>query len=186
MLKLCKNKRRKGFEFLYQKYEKYIYFICKKYVFSKEDARDLLQEIFIKIYRFSESIDEERPILPWIKKIAVNTCINYLRDTKKEKDKIYFEVKNEGKGNSIENKVSDLKMPDENIIYNDTKNKLEFHINNLPCGIKKVFVLRHIKKMSYKEISQCLDIPEGTVKTYIYRARDVLKKNLLQDGILEV
>ena len=186
ILRLCKDGKRKGFELLYKKYEKYIYSVCKRYVFSKEDALDLLQDVFIKIFRYSESIEEERPALPWIKKITINICINYLRDTKKVNNRIYFEPNEKDKHNSIENKVKCIKMTDENLIYKDTKEKLEVHINNLPCEIKKTFVLRHIKKMSYKEISEYLEIPEGTVKTYIHRGRKLLREKLLKDGILEV
>jgi len=69
IIKLCKKNKREGFELLFKKYERYIYSICYSYTYSQQDALDLVQEVFLRIYRNFEKVDEKKPVSPWIKKL---------------------------------------------------------------------------------------------------------------------
>ena len=176
---LCRQNDLDGFNYLYTKYEKYIYRLCYYYTNSKEDSLDLLQEIYIKIYKSISSFDDKRPLIPWIKRISINTCQNYIRDNK----------------NSITNKPStdvdaiNLQSASdvEGIVeFIDTKKALSDAIRVLPDEIKSVIILRHIENLSYKEISEFMAIPIGTVKTYLFRGRKQIKDYLKKEGIWEV
>lgn len=187
IIKLCKKNKREGFELLFKRYEKYIYSICFRYTYLKDDALDLMQEVFIKIYKAFESFNESMHLSPWIKRITVNTCMNFKRDNKKNSSDVSMEsdIGNEGQG-EFKDTVSDGRGADDEVIYLDTKKQLEKSISELPESIRMAVILRHIKGLTYKEISQLMDCPEGTVKTYIFRGRKLLKDNLVKKGIWEV
>lgn len=183
IIKLCKKNKREGFELLFTKYEKYIYKICYSYTYKKEDALDLVQDIFIRIYKSFEKVDPDKPILPWIRKITVNACLNYRRDNKEPDVSI-----NSGweEDNSIEESIPGNVTLEEEVIYMDTKKVLEVSIKELPEDVRMAVILRHIKDMSYNDIAQVMRCPVGTIKTYIFRGRRMLKEKLLQKGIWEV
>jgi len=185
IIKLCKKNKREGFELLFKKYEKYIYTICYSYTYSQQDALDLVQDIFLRIYRNFEKVDEKKPVLPWIKKITVNTCINFKRDNKNKALELSIHSNNEGEKN-LEDTVADSGLTEDEVIYLDTRKVLEESIMELPKEVKMAVLLRHIKGLSYNEISELMECPVGTVKTYIFRGKRLLKDSLLRKGVWEV
>jgi len=83
LIRRCKNNDKEAFNYLLSQYEGYLYKICYYYTQNQEIALDIMQEVFIKIYKSIKDFDENRPLLPWLKRITINTCINYQRDYKK-------------------------------------------------------------------------------------------------------
>ena len=79
LVRLCKKNRREGYELLFKKYQRYIYSICFGFTGVKEDALDLTQEVYFKLYRSMAGFEQGRPLLPWIKRITTNTCLNFVR-----------------------------------------------------------------------------------------------------------
>lgn len=186
IIKLCKKKKREGFDLLFRKYEKYIYGICYNFTYSTEDALDLVQDVFIRIFKASERMDEKKPLIPWIKKITVNTCLNFKRDNSSKAGDVSISLSiNDGSG-TIEDLISDSTDTESSVMYTDTKKVLEESIAQLPDEVKMAVILRHIKGLSYNEIASTMDCPVGTVKTYIFRGRKLLKDKLIQKGIWEV
>lgn len=175
LVTLCQNNTREGFELLYSKYQSYIYRFCYYYTHSKEDALDLLQEVYIKIYKSISSFEKDKPLSPWIKKITINTCHNYARD-----NKLTTIPLDPSSSYSSEDNV------EEKIAYETTKELLQASIRQLPHEIKSVVILRHVENMSYQEISKYLSIPIGTVKTHLFRGRRILKDQLKKQGVWEV
>lgn len=186
IIKLCKKNKREGFDLLFKKYERYIYSICYSYTYSQNDALDLVQEIFLRIYRNFERVDERKPILPWIKKIAVNTCINFKRDNKNKAAELSINssITDENEGTLLD-LVPDSGCTEDEVVYLDTKKSLEESIKELPKEVKMAVLLRHIKGLSYNEISELMECPVGTVKTYIFRGKKLLKDSLVKKGVWE-
>ncbi len=122
IIKLCKENRREGFELLFKRFENYIYKICKSFTYSKEDALDIMQEVFLKIYKSFESFDAKKSLSPWVKRITVNTCINYKRDNNKRYGDVSINVSMDDEKNTFENVISDDINTEDMAIYTDTKN----------------------------------------------------------------
>ncbi|WP_041721696.1 RNA polymerase sigma factor [Alkaliphilus metalliredigens] len=175
LIKLCQDQNMEGFDLLYTKYQSYIYRLCYNYTHSKEDSLDLLQEVYIKIYQSIPRFEKGHPLSPWIKKITINTCHNFAR-AKKPTPLPLDPTLSIPSADNVELALS----------YKSTEKLLKTSISQLPHEIKSVILLRHVEAMSYQEISQCLSIPIGTVKTHLFRGRKHLKDQLKKEGVWEV
>jgi RNA polymerase sigma factor (sigma-70 family) len=182
IIKLYRSNKHKGLEVLYGRYKKYVYTIAYNFTGNKEDALDITQEIFVTLFRSLERFDEEFSLLPYIKRIAVNRCLNFKRDEKKQ---VSLNQTDED-GNEMQNKIPAAQDTEKILIWKDTKKSLENAVMKLTKEERVVVLLRHMKGMKYEEISKVMNVPLGTVKTYIYRARKNLKNYMVEDGLWEV
>lgn len=174
----AKNGDNPAFEELILKYQKKIYSLCYRMTSEHYSADDLAQETFVKAYFNLGSFREEESFYPWLRKIAVNLTLNYIRDRRRLIPLAEHSNKfsNFPSRENISNPDSDLEI------------KIEIAINSLPAGLKAVFVLKHHERQSYKEISKTLKIPVGTVMSRLNRAREKLKSALfpyLKGGLNE-
>jgi len=176
-----KNKRR-GLELVYERYKKYVYSIAYHYSGNKEDALDITQEVFMAVFRAFGSFKEQYSILPWIKKITVNRCLNFLRN---RKESISLNQTTED-GDELQDIISSNVTTDGSIVCKDTKKALEAAIQKLPDKQRMAILLRHMKHMKYDEIAETMKLPAGTVKTLIHNGRATLKDNLIKQGVWEV
>lgn len=174
VIRLCKQGSKEGYELLFKAYRVFIYTVCLHYVGSKEDALDLTQEVFIKLYRNFDRFDESQPLLPWVKRIAVNTCLNHSRGTKTVMLK-----------DDVAVSIADRKSPEDQVLFQSTKSELERALRELPDNERMALVLRHVQGLSYADISEAMRCPLGTVKTYIFRGRNLLREKLRTADILE-
>lgn len=172
ILKIYNKNKHQGIEMLYERYKKYVYTIAYHYAGNREDALDLTQEVFVSIFKSLDSFKVEFSLLPWVKKITVNKSLNFLRD-KKQADSL-----NQTNEKSTDNTESQL-------LYVDTKQSLAKAIKNLPPKERMVIILRHTKGLKYEEIAKIMDIPLGTVKTFLHRGRKHIKESMKKDGIWE-
>lgn len=181
LLKLYRKNKNQGLELLYDRYKKYIYTIAYHYTGNKEDALDLTQEVFLSIFRSLDRFDDSFSMLPWIKRITVNKCLNYLRD---KKDTLSLNQSNES-GQEIQELLPSSNQTEETTLYLDTKETLTKAIHALPAEERMALILRHMKGMKYGEIAKIMGVPLGTVKTYLHRGRKNLKTSLSKDGLWE-
>lgn len=184
LIKLCKSGHIGSFDLLLKRYEKYIYKICFNYTSSREDALDLLQEIFIKLYRSIQKFDEDRDIIPWLKRITVNTCLNFIRgkrDVTFSLDSTVGDSKN-----SVQDLIASGTDVEELVSMRDTKRLVEEIVQQLPDEMRMAIILRHVEGMSYDEIAKAMSCPVGTIKTHIFQGRKLLKDYLKDAGIWEV
>lgn len=175
------KKARKGneaaFKRLVDKYERALYFHILKMVKEKEQVEDLVQEAFVKAFDNLESYNTDYAFSTWLYRIATNNTIDYLRKKKLNTLSIDSPVK-------TKDGEMDMQLPDESastdrkIIQQQRKKIVQQAIENLPEKYRKVIQLRHMEEKSYQEIADELDSPLGTVKAHIYRAREMLYKEL--------
>jgi len=180
LIRQCKKQNKEALNTIYVKYQKYIYSICYNYTHSKEDALDLLQESFIKILKNIDRFDEDRPLLPWIKRISINTCLNFKR---KSKPSISLDQVMTEDGQTLKDAIASQFILENYILFQDTSNIIHEEISKLEDKYRLPLVLRHLHEMSYEEISTYTNIPLGTIKTNIYRGRKTLKANLEARGL---
>lgn len=170
-----------AFEELISLYEKKIYNYCYRMTNSREDAEDLAQEVFIKVYRNLKSFKGNSKFSTWIYRIAYNTCVDKYRKNKRV-NTVSLNPGNDEGANEIE-LVSGDPLPEDEVIQMERYKKLQACIAALKPEYKTVIILRDIQNYSYEEIAEILRLPLGTVKSHISRARaalcDALKGTLL-------
>ncbi|MFU8860016.1 MAG: RNA polymerase sigma factor [Cyclonatronaceae bacterium] len=162
---------------LTRKYERAIYYHINKIVRDTGMVDDLVQETFLKAFNNIQSYDTSFAFSTWLYRIATNHSIDYLRKKKLKTLSIDQPVHTKDGELSID-------LPDENahsdsrIISHERSNILKHAIEILPDRYRVIIQLRHMEEKSYEEIAQLLDLPLGTVKAHIFRARELLYKYL--------
>ena len=143
--------------------------IVYKMIGNSEDRKDIVQDVYVKAYKSLSSFRSEAKLSTWIARIAYNTCLNYL-----EKKKLLMveniDFTEKLAGNTI---AFALDQKESSIIVGAA-------IEKLPPILKTLITLYHNEDLSYAEIQQITNLPEGTIKSYLFRARKALKENLLQ------
>lgn len=143
--------------------------IVYKMIGNKEDRRDIAQDVYLKAYKNLSSFRSEAKLSTWIARIAYNACLNYLEKKKLLLvDNIDFTEKLAGNNTAFA-----LDQKESSIIVGAA-------IEKLPPILKTLITLYHNEDLSYAEIQQITNLPEGTIKSYLFRARKALKENLLQ------
>lgn len=174
-----------GFEKLVEKYQNKVYTLCYRYSGNDEDACDLAQEAFIKAYRSLDSFKGSSRFGTWLYRITTNVCLDEIRRKKRRIQADSLDQPVEGWDNEMARIVTD----DTNTI--DTlyeQRELSQYIQTLLMQMKPehrmVLLLKDIMEFSYEEIAQMLNISSGTIKSRLSRARELLRRKLLDKGIL--
>lgn len=148
-----------------------------QYLKDYEDALDCSQEVFIKAYRNMASYRENSAFSTWIYQITKNQCIDMLRRNKTTTLSIEESIEDED-APEIQLSAPESQQPENNAIRNRQIEAVRRAIDQLPDKLRDVCVMRDIQELSYQEIAELLDIPEGTVKSRLNSARIKLRKIL--------
>lgn len=170
-----------AFTELMERYHDAIYFMILKMISNKSDAEDLTIEAFGKAFRKIDQYSPSFAFSTWLFKIASNNCIDFMRKKKAKQISIYTsssEIENNPtEGISEESSLSiqsDLLDPEEALIKDQKKILMRELVDALKPRYRQLVELRYFKEYSYEEISEELDIPLGTVKAQLFRARELL------------
>ena len=163
-----------AFEELIAGYEKKVYNTVYRFFNNSEDAMDITQEIFIKVYTSLHSFREDSSFSTWIYRIAVNTCIDFLRKKKDETLPIKDEMP---LGNDLKHS-SYTQLPEDFVEKQELKEVLLKAINTLPKEQRICVILRDIQGFSYTEMSDILMCSLGTIKSRLSRGRRALREKL--------
>lgn len=165
LIRGCIDGDRQMQKMLYQIYSSKMYGVCLRYSENVDDANDILQEGFIKVYKNINKFRSEGSFEGWIRRIFINTSIEHFRK------KIKFNNISEVQENTIEDESID--------VFNSlSANDIIKVIDQLSPGYKAVFNMHVIEGYSHKEIADILGITEGTSKSQLARAKGILKKLL--------
>jgi len=183
----AKDGDQKAYAELMQRYKDSIYFMALKMVNNKDDAMDLTVETFGKAFENLEKYKPDFAFSTWLFRIATNNCIDFIR--KKRLNVVSLHTLSEEDGEEKHMQVrADVLNPEESSIKKQESEKLKNIVEQLPVRYRKLIILRYYEEQSYEEIAQQLDIPLGTVKAQLFRARDLManiinrkKKNLRSD-----
>lgn len=166
-----------AFADIVNKYQRPLYFHVSRMIREKEHTEDLVQEIFMKSFNNINSYNTGYAFSTWLYRIATNHTIDYLRKKKLQTFSI---------DEPLKTRDGDLQMeiPDENfntdkpILKKQRSDIIRKAIDDLPEKYRQVIEMRHMDEKSYDEIAEELDLPLGTVKAHIFRAREMLYKAL--------
>lgn len=159
-----------AFESLVRKYQQSIYYLCRRMIGAHQSADDLSQETFIKAYFSLPKFKDGMNFYTWIRKIAVNNSLNYLKAQMREE-------RLDERGSRIPRNSSSTgqELPQDRVQRNHLEQKFKKALKALPADQKIIFCLRFYEDLSYKEISQLLNLPNGTVMSRLNRTRKKLK-----------
>jgi RNA polymerase sigma-70 factor, ECF subfamily len=178
----CKKYDKLSFRELFKMYEKYLYCLCYSYTQNQQDALDLVQEIYIKVFNNINKFDDSLPFHPWIRRISVNTCLNFKRTVKNNIVSLNQSI-NEDQGTLEDVLLAEDDVEDE-ILNLEIKDIIKTNLKEIPDKYRIIIVLRYYENLDYNEIAKLLDKPLGTVKTELYRAKALLKNKL--KNVMEV
>jgi len=148
--------------------------IAARMVTDHEDRKDLCQEIFLKVYRNLEGFRGESKLSTWIATIAYNSCLNHAQ---KKRPGLLDDSPGGARLREPEDRESPT--PDERAASREISEKLHSEISRLPVRYRAVLTLFHLEGMPIGEIAAVMNMPEGTVKNDLFRARKILKEKLL-------
>ncbi len=165
-----------AFEALVKRYEKLVYSVSYRMMNNKEDAEDITQIVFIKVYKKIESFKENQSFKAWICTIASNACIDEIR-SRKNKQTYSLDKNLEGDDGEFKADIpSSEETPEEVIINKEKRQVILDSINELKEESRQLIILRDVQGLSYDEIAEQLDLKLGTVKSKIARSRTKLQK----------
>ncbi len=136
---------------------------------DQEDAEDAVQDTFVKAFKGIQTFEQGRPLLPWLMRICSNCSVDIIRSRKPLEDTI----------ESHEHALFDASANVEDGV--DAKfrgQRVREAVSRLPERYRKIIEMRHFGQMDVIEIAKALNTPEGTIKSWLFRARAILKKDL--------
>lgn len=179
------KKRRKEFEELAMVHINSLYNMALRLVYNKEEAEDLVQDTYLKAYRFFDTFQKGTNIRAWLFKILRNTFINKYRKAISQPAEVFHEDiellnshPSDIKENHYEDFVDTLEEKYKNldaIMEDDVKRAIE----SLPLEYREAILLSDIEEMPYKDIAEITNVPIGTIKSRLNRGRKLLQKSLL-------
>lgn len=167
LIQKCCDGDRTAYRELYNHYSGELLAIAVRYMKTKQEAEDVLQESFIKVFKNLASFDQRASLKTWLTRIVINTALNMLRKEHKITDWDLSEV-------------ADVKT--EGLALHDYQfNELLSFIQQLPAGCKAVFNLYAIEGYTHKEIGEMLKVSEGTSKSQYFRAKGLLQEIIFSE-----
>lgn len=163
------NGNMNAFTFLVNRYQKLVVHITGRLIQRQDELEDVCQDVFMKVYQNLGKYRNECKLSTWIATIAYNTSINYLRKFKKG-DEV-----NPDDSAALRN-LKDFDRADYEKV--DLHRYIRDQIELLPTQYRTVLTLFHLEEFSYQEIEQITGMPEGTIKSYLFRAKAILKEKL--------
>lgn len=169
-----------AFSIIIRNTERLVAQIVFKMISNTEDRKDISQDIYLKTFKNLKQFKFQSKLSTWIGQIAYNTCLNYLE--KKKMVLLDYNFSDETQEEVLEKLAQQINSDNETekqIFQKELSEILTTEIEKLPPIYKVILNLYHQEELSYSEISQITQLPEGTVKNYLFRARKTLKISLL-------
>jgi RNA polymerase sigma-70 factor, ECF subfamily len=174
LIERCLRKDNAAWEQIVARFRRKIFHIAYKFTGRHDDAEDLTQEILFKVFKSLDRFNRDADFGTWLSSVARNYCIDHYRASKREKevlvdDLVAFDLAPASAGN-----------PHQVLMEHDRRSFLRKGLDLLPEKLREAVVLRDLQGLSYQEMADQLDLPEGTVKSRINRGREELSRLLLR------
>jgi RNA polymerase sigma-70 factor (ECF subfamily) len=158
-----------AFELLSDLYRPILTSLAMRMLRNTDDAYDAVQETLVKAYRAIKDFDPERPLKPWLCRICANCCVDAVRSRRREGDSLDQHEYMLADGGSVVDDTAEGSIQQGQVME---------AIGRLPDKYQRIILMRHFRHMDVNEIAHELDKPEGTIKSWLFRARAMLKKDL--------
>ncbi|WP_035119598.1 RNA polymerase sigma factor SigW [Cohnella panacarvi] len=177
LARLARKGDQRAFAEIVDLYKDKLYHLAYRMTSNRQEAEDVVQETFLRVYKNLDRYDENQKFSTWIYRIATNLCIDRLRKRRAVYSLDAESTDHDGlDGYSM--MPSDERTPETELILTETQKLIRDAIETLPVKYKSIMILRYLQDLSLQEISDVLDIPVTTVKTRVHRGREFLRKKL--------
>ncbi len=171
-----------AWEQLVRQYQRRVYNICYRFTGTADEAEDLTQDVFIRMYRSLNSYDATRAsFMTWLATLTRNLLVDHFRKSKLERmsDSLDSTASEEPDALTLGDQIRDPHAgPDERLASRETREQVHLALQRLSPELREAVILRDLQDMDYKEIAVVLKVPEGTVKSRINRGRTELARLL--------
>ena len=181
LIQKAKNGDQDAFGQLVVAHQNKVYSLCVHMLGSREEAEDLAQEAFLKAWRSLDTFHGESSFATWMHRLTTNICLDYLRrQTRRQNISVAVSLDDE---EAVLPEPADRGSDPQQVLERHEKQRsLERHLREMPEHHRRALLMREVAGMSYQEIADAMQMDLGTVKSRIARAREALRKRLLQDG----
>jgi RNA polymerase sigma-70 factor, ECF subfamily len=173
VIQRCRRGEVELFRILVERYQNRIFSLAVRLLGNPEEALDAAQDTFVRAFRALEQFDAERPFAPWLCRIATNTCVGLLR--KRRPDVFSLDAMPEYEAETALAAASAETDPWQRLERNLRDEEIQCAVLALPEAYRMVILLRYTDELSYEEIAAAMELPLGTVKTLLHRARGRLR-----------
>jgi RNA polymerase sigma-70 factor (ECF subfamily) len=177
LIEKIKSGNTSAFKRIFEKYQQKVFFIAFRLTGNKDDAKDIVQDVFVRLFKFINKFDTDRNFYTWLYKLTVNASYDYLKKNRKYKEESID-------GNAkINSEILIESIDDEKRI--DLKSKLYELLEHLATQQRAAYIMREIDDLSYSEIAEILKCEESTVRAHVHLARKLLRK-LIKENYPEI
>ena len=173
----ARNGNNTAFTYLFYRYDKKVFSIAAQYFQSSDDAKDVYQEVFLRVYKGLKKFEFRSEFSTWLFRVATNVCLTHKAQYKKRQS-VSISADEDDESPKIDLKSAEEDEPDNQLLRSETKRKLQSAIESLAPKQKMAFKLKHIHDYKIKEIAQMMDCTEGTVKKYLFMATNKVRMKL--------
>lgn len=173
-----------AFEIIVQRYERAAFSLAYKMCHDQHLAADVVQEVFLQLYRKLHRYDLDRPFTPWFFRLATNMSINALKLKRHRRTRVLSELSDPDRGDPAEQAVAPDPGAAQALQEQEQSQVLRQLVASLPEKYAAIVSLRYLKELSVEDIAETLKMPLGTVKVRLFRARDLLRRRLQERGLL--
>ncbi len=169
-----------AFETLLCRYDRRVLGIALQYTGNKEDAKDIYQEVFLKVHRALENFRFESKFSTWLFRVTTNTCLTY--EARRKKNRLFSLDGDRGRDGEGDTLSENLQTPPESerlALNAEARRQIEAALKRLSPQQRLIFSLRHFDGHKLREIAELLDCAEGTVKKHLFVATERMKEQLL-------
>lgn len=171
-----KNGDQEVWNMVVDQYSRKVYNMALNFAGNSDDAADITQEVFLKVYNNIEKFKEEKSFTSWLLRLSKNYCIDYWRKSKYNRRSLELDE------NLKIEPANGAGTPEDAVIKRYDAIYLRKKLRLLPPDLRALIIMRDIQDFSYQEIAEHLEIPLGTTKSRINRARTKLAKLILKEG----
>lgn len=173
----------RAFKLLVERYQRKIYSVALGMLKDKEEARDVAQEAFVKVYRYIDHFKGDASFYTWLYRITVNICIDVMRKKGSTSGREAVEFDESVKMDMAEANIGAVGSrlgtnPQKSALRAELAQRITDAIHQIPEAHRKILLLREVEGMSYEDLARTLNIPKGTVMSRLFHARLKMQKIL--------
>jgi RNA polymerase sigma-70 factor (ECF subfamily) len=174
LIERCLQKDNAAWDEIMARYRRRVFHIAYKFTGKHDQAEDLTQEIFLKLFKSLDKFNRDADFGTWLTSVARNYCIDHYRASKREREVMVEDLL------AFDQAVASSGNPQRRLEESDRRSFLRAGLERLPDKLREAVVLRDLQGLSYQEMADRLNLPEGTVKSRINRGREELARLLLR------